>query len=323
LRIRPNLLFVSALLSSAMQASGQDVRDLHTAVLRDTAVLQLGLDGCVRVHHVWKRQIMAAHQAAALPVEDRSARILELVYRPFASFWSGYVGNEAAFIRMNGRINLAADPRSRVPIDADIGALMLDATRREIEASGKRACADWYLLYGPGFTNLGGLSTGAMLIDFLGLPRTNPVEDVRLTLPHELNHISFGAGHRSDPDAGTLLSSVIAEGLGSWYADLFWGDRVTPAQALGYTEPEWQWALAHEKELWAAAEPLLSSKERATLDRFRSARARVIPEGPAKVGYFLGYRIVDAYVKRHGESAWRALFDLPIAQILRDSGYRP
>jgi uncharacterized protein YjaZ len=141
------------------------------------------------------------------------------------------------------------------------------------------------------------------------VPQTNPLENIRLLLPHELNHISFGAGHRDDPDTGTLLSSIIAEGLGSWYADLYWGDAVTPAQALGYSEAEWQWALAHEAELWAAAQPLLSSRERAVHAR--------------KVGYFLGYRIVDAYVKRHGTSSWQMLFELPMAKILQDSGYAP
>jgi uncharacterized protein YjaZ len=104
---------------------------------------------------------------------------------------------------------------------------------------------------------------------------------------------------------------------------LYWGDAVTPAQALGYSEAEWQWALAHEAELWAAAQPLLSSRERAVHDRFRSANTRIIAEGPRKVGYFLGYRIVDAYVKRHGTSSWQMLFELPMAKILQDSGYAP
>jgi hypothetical protein len=89
-----------------------------------------------------------------------------------------------------------------VPVEADIGALMLDATPREIEASGRRSRADWYLLIGSGVTTLGGLFGGTMIIDFFGLPRTDPVENVRL-VPHELNHISFGAGHRDDPDIGT------------------------------------------------------------------------------------------------------------------------
>jgi hypothetical protein len=301
----------------------QGLADLHARVMNDSAVVEAGLDGCVRLHHVWKRQIIAAHEASALPLEQRQERVLSTAYRPFANFWQGYVGNEAAYLRMTLRNNLAEDPRAALPLQANIGELVIESTRREMEASGRRACAVWYLAFGSGVTNLGGFRDGSMVVDFFGLPRTDALENIRLILPHELNHISFGAGHRDDPDSGTLLSSIIAEGFGSWYADFYWGDQVTPGKAVGYTEEEWQWALAHEAELWAAAQPLLSSRERAVHDRFRSASTRILPEGPGKVGYFLGYRIVDAYVKRHGASSWRALFELPLARILQESGYAP
>lgn len=317
--------FLSALLllSAPAAATGQTFAELYDAVVKDTATLQVSPDSCVRLNHVWKRQIVAVFETRDSAPEYRQSRLLELAYRPFARFWSGYVGNDSAFVRMSQRRDLATDGRNNLPVRADVAALVLDATRRDFEASGYRACADWYLVFGSGVANLGGLSGRMMLIDFFGVPPTNAVENIRLTLPHEMNHISFGRGHAADPDAGNLLSSIIAEGFASWYADLYWGAEVSAAAALGYSEAEWIWALEHERLLWQAAEPLLKSRDRSVHDRFRAARARIVPEGPGKAGYFLGYRIVDAYVKRHGDDSWRRLFTLPVAQILRESGYSP
>jgi uncharacterized protein YjaZ len=46
----------------------------------------------------------------------------------------------------------------------------------------------------------------------------------------------------------------------------------------------------------------------------------VRPGAPGKVGYYLGYRIVEEYVRRRGPDAWRELYDLPLAEILARSG---
>ena len=292
----------------------------------DTVVTESALGGCVRVHHLWKPQLAAVTKTAAGSAE-RTEALLATVYRPYQQFWAGYLGakDDAGFTRwIREAWTLENDPRRDIPLSADLGAMIVDATRRVATLMQReQACSDWYLVYGPGWTNMGGLTGIGMVADFLGMPRERGVDDFRAYLPHEVAHVAWGAGHRGDQDAGTLLERIVGEGFATWFSDMYWGDSLSAAQALGYSDEELQRAFAHEHELWAVATPLLSARDRRTLDRFAAVRERVLPGAPGKAGYFIGYRIVDAYVTRHGPESWRDLIDMPFTQILARSGYAP
>jgi uncharacterized protein YjaZ len=43
--------------------------------------------------------------------------------------------------------------------------------------------------------------------------------------------------------------------------------------------------------------------------------------GPAAGGYFIGFRIVSAYVARHGPKSWADLIGMAPRDVLRRSGY--
>jgi len=73
--------------------------------------------------------------------------------------------------------------------------------------------------------------------------------------------------------------------------------------------------------LTTAARPYLGSRIRADLNRFASRSERLIDSGPPAVAYFLGFRIVQAYVTKHGAASWTDLIDLPVRQVLSRSGY--
>jgi uncharacterized protein YjaZ len=88
-----------------------------------------------------------------------------------------------------------------------------------------------------------------------------------------------------------------------------------------YSDAEWEWALAHERELVAAVRPLLGSRARADTDLIASRSSHLIEGAPGATGYFLGLRIVEAYVARHGTDSWKDLYDLPAGVVLRRSGY--
>jgi hypothetical protein len=296
---------------------------LYDAVAQDTAAEQSERNGCLRLHHIWKRQVSSSQRTTGLAADAQVDDMVKSVYRPYVSFMSGYVGDENAFRRgasSRGKFDPDADARILVPAQLDIGPLMLRTLDRMEAFTGRRACGEWYLLYGPGYANLGGLSTGGMFIDFFGLPRSRPAENLRLTLPHEYNHLIFAAGHRNDPDSRTLLYRMINEGFATYIADQYWGDSLTTADALGYTAAELDSARVREAQIWEMARPVFASTERAVNDRWFSARTRLQPGLPGKIGYFLGYQVAAAYVKKHGEGSWKRLFDLPVAEILRESG---
>jgi uncharacterized protein YjaZ len=156
-----------------------------------------------------------------------------------------------------------------------------------------------------------------MVLDLLGLPTRDPIGDVRFVLPHELNHLLF-----SRPEASsTLLYRMIDEGFATFVADEYWGADLSPADALSYTEDEWRWAVEHEAELWQQALPNLVSTDRKILDRFLAVNQRVIDGAPGKIAYFLGYRIVEDFVRRNGSLSWRKLYEMPPDELVSSTRF--
>lgn len=165
---------------------------------------------------------------------------------------------------------------------------------------------------------MGGLGTGEMLVDFFGI--TDIEEDLSIYLPHEVAHVLY-AGRPVDPDDGTLLASILSEGFATYFSVVFHEGRVSPAQALGYSTDEWNWAEANEARLWGIAAPDLATRDEERIRVFRAAGERILPDAPGKIGYFIGYRIVESYVARHGPGSWVDFFDLPLNELVRRSGY--
>ncbi len=318
------LLALVLAVAGAGPLSAQTLAALDSAVRRHPELDERRLGGCVVVHHLWKREIRALARTAGAAPEERLAALVQDVYLPDSAFWAGYVGDEGAFIDWaRKRFDLEDDPRRGLPLLVDPGPLIEETTRRVRDLTGLAGCATWTILYGPGWTDAGGLGRLGMVVDYFGPPRQPDPEHLRLILPHELQHVVYAAAHSTDRDAGTLLQRMVDEGFASYLAVVYWRGQLSPAAAVGYTSDEWAWALAHERELWLVAAPRLHSRERRDVEPFRRADTRVFPGGPTKVGYFLGYRIVEEYVRRHGRDSWRNLYHLPLARILEESGFDP
>jgi hypothetical protein len=316
----PGLAILVIACAEAPAVPPEGLPDLYAAVMADPEVEHTDADGCVRVHEIWKIQVRAVHETAGGSGRERTRALVEDVYRPFEGFWRGYLGDEGDFRRWAGRrFDLAGDPRSGIPLETDPVELIEDATARMEELTGRRGCADWFVVYGPGWANLGVVGGAGLVVDFFGMPREKGAADFRAYLPHEVNHVIDGRS--GGPSAGTLLASMVGEGFASFVTVLFFGQEMSPAAALGYSAEEWVWAVEHEGEILAAVRDRLMTRDPDEIRPFRSASARPIEGGPAKIGYFVGYRIVEAYVARFGPESWLELYDLDAAEILERSGY--
>lgn len=249
-------------------------------------------------------------------------RMVREVYTPHADFWRGYVGDESAF-REHVAFPLLGESH---PIRKRIGAVLdlrLDSLFTATEAwvarvSGLRPRGHWVMVFGPGTTDMGGIGDRAMLVDFTR--QSVRRSDVEAILPHELVHQVHGL-RRRDPDRGTVLERVIAEGVAVYAAWVHGGGSRSEAQSLGYSDEEWNAALANEAALVAAIAPRLASRERSDLDRVASRSERLLPTGPPAAGYFVGFRIVQRYVARHGASSWTQVLRRPVGEALKRSGH--
>jgi uncharacterized protein YjaZ len=110
----------------------------------------------------------------------------------------------------------------------------------------------------------------------------------------------------------TLLRIAIREGSADFVAELISG---------GHTNPRaHEYGLRHERELWTAFQKEMHQRELGAWMFYRPAKR----EWPANLGYFMGYRIAQAFYERHPDKreALRAILGVTdYEQFLHDSRY--
>ncbi len=174
--------------------------ELFEAVAAEPALYESAMDGCIQVHNVWKAQVRAVHLTARRSITDRVDMLRDSVYTPYSEFWDGYLGR--GFDRWVRRhFDLAGHPAGTNPTRTHFLGVIADVTARAEEITGLRGCAEWYLVYGPGYASMGGLSDGRMLVDFfaLGLGDDFNTDDMRRVVSHEVAHVL--RGQASQPEA--------------------------------------------------------------------------------------------------------------------------
>lgn len=319
-------LLLSALALFAATAAHAQPFDAATIdALRALPAEQVLAGGSLRVVNVYRTEALVLHEMAGQPAEAVVDRLAREVYAPHRTFWDGYIGDEANFrewaaetlLDTTTAIYTQLAPLGRVPLDS----LYEDAAAWLFAETGRQPEGTWYLVVGPGWTNMGGMSDGMMVVDFTKMEPDAAA--IAAILPHELTHQVHGPAltRAGDPDRGTVLHRIISEGFATYVATVHSHGAMTPAQALWYSPAEWDWGVQHEAELWAAAQPLLSSTSREDIGRVADRQDQLIEGSPTAAGYFLGVRIVQAYVARHGADSWKELFDLPVREVVARSGF--
>ena len=192
-------------------------------------------DSSLRIVNVYGLEALAVRE---LSHQSRSAVLDQLardVYRPYASFWKGYMGDEARFREWAEASLFASDH----PVNTNLAGILnlrLDSLFTAsanwlVKASGRRPRGVWYIVFGPGWTDMGGFTDGTMLVD---LSKVEPDREAfELKLAHELTHMVHGASTGgTDPDGGTVLQRTISEGLASYAAYVYAAGRRTPSIRL-------------------------------------------------------------------------------------------
>ncbi|MDO7845446.1 DUF2268 domain-containing putative Zn-dependent protease [Hymenobacter sp. M29] len=122
--------------------------------------------------------------------------------------------------------------------------------------------------------------------------RCAPVSEMPSLMVHELVHRNQG------PQDGTLLSYALNEGMADFVAELVTGHNPN-ARLHPYGN-------AHEKQLWADFQKeMLGSNS----DNWLANGKQETPEKPCDLGYYVGYRIVQAYYNQQPDKK-QALADI-------------
>jgi hypothetical protein len=97
----------------------------------------------------------------------------------------------------------------------------------------------------------------------------------------------------------------------------------------GYSALQFEWALRNEYDLWAffVGQKLLYNTNPKVYLKFihdGNTTSGFPKEAPARLGPFVGWKIVRAYMAKHADTSLKQLFELQDAQkILQESGYNP
>jgi hypothetical protein len=164
-----------------------------------------------------------------------------------------------------------------------------------------------------------GLLVGVEVFGVTGRAVTDEFPAAAVPVIHTFDRIPFVVAHElvhlQQPPSGpnTLLASALREGGADFIAELVTG---TPPDEHHYT-----WGMANERTVWERFAPAMHHAD--TSDWIANNHTAT-DEWPAALGYFVGYRIAQAYHERAGDKLQAArdllMLDDPLA-ILQASGY--
>jgi gliding motility-associated lipoprotein GldB len=132
------------------------------------------------------------------------------------------------------------------------------------------------------------------------------------------------------PRNRTFLSRMVYHGK-----ELYLKDKLIPqtsdAQKMNYTEDEMVWAQENEEQIWRyfVERELLYSTD-SELDRrfldpapFSKFQLELDSESPGRLGRFMGWQIVRAFMDKNPEVTLTELLDIPADEIFKKSNYKP
>ena len=132
------------------------------------------------------------------------------------------------------------------------------------------------------------------------------------------------------PKDRTFLSKIIYHGK-----VLYLKDKVLPmtsdARKMGYSQEQYDWAEVNEEQIWRyfIENELLYSTDRELEPRFldlapfsKFALELIDKEAPSRIGRFIGWQIVKAYMDRT-ELTPQQLLAVPAEEIFREANYKP
>ncbi|WP_190811285.1 gliding motility lipoprotein GldB [Flagellimonas sp. S3867] len=131
------------------------------------------------------------------------------------------------------------------------------------------------------------------------------------------------------PRNRTFLSRMVHYGKELYLKDKLL-PQITDAQKIGYTDEEIQWARENEEQMWryfVENELLYSTKselDRRFLDPapFSKFRLELDSESPGRVGRYIGWQIVRAFMDKN-DITLQQLLGLPADEIFNKSKYKP
>ncbi|MFZ9031973.1 MAG: DUF2268 domain-containing putative Zn-dependent protease [Robiginitalea sp.] len=253
------------------------------------------------------------------------------LYYPYQEVWDGYLGKIETFdavaehygVRIIGQLNEKNKLFYSESNEDSLIESFFKVRDGMKELTGYTPKGKWYLLYGPSVANLGGVGAGVMFIDF-GFPENKDLSSVINWFPHELNHQIYA--NQNKDTAHDALELCIDEGFAVYVNKLYWNtiggkEDYSVAMSLDYSEEELAYAeqelnfiLTYFKENYLSTDVNIKNN-------FGSRSAKLKENLPGAIGYLIGFKIVEHYVKIYGQDSWKDIYTLSSEEVLKKSEF--
>lgn len=134
----------------------------------------------------------------------------------------------------------------------------------------------------------------------------------------------------SYPRDRSFLSRMVYYGK-----ELYLKELLLPSEPIhirfNYSEEDFNWAIANEEQMWRfIVENEFVYSTDSELDRrfldpapFSKFGLELDSESPGRLGRFIGYQIIKAYMEKHSDTKLKNLLAMPADRILKESNYKP
>lgn len=275
----------------------------------------------LQVYDISQQQLRVMEKYKVLDSASRARIFIDSIYTPYKDFWNGYAGNadDVAGWLADALTTLPEWQKKNKLISGTVLSKQLRKVAKELQTmTGYAPAGRWYIVYGPAWTDLGGLGDFAMLIDLAHASNTSN-EKIEQLFPHELTHQIMT--HVNKHKDTTAISTIIGEGFAVWMNQQYWKNKLTLADNLGYTSTELELC---DKNIATLKNFLATNKysaDKGMINVFRNRNEKLNDKLPGAIGYYLGYKIVESYVQKNGADSWKDIFIKSPREIYENSGF--
>ncbi|TDO20301.1 DUF2268 domain-containing putative Zn-dependent protease [Pedobacter duraquae] len=284
------------------------------------------------VHNLFKSQVLAHRDSGKYD----SLMILNGVYLPHKKLWDNCYGtifgseNASRFNTTAGMMawnrTLYLDNKTlfndkiRKLLAMNLDSILTVNLRKFNKMAGYKPKAVISIL----FTPIQGIGFGGCDATQFALELNYINNDLDYTInkgiPHELNHLAYEPNRMKDPKHDTALAQTIDEGFACYFTWVFFNGAISKHQAVeNMSAADWNWYLTHEKEIFQKVNKYFDETGENPL--LRNNKFKLFPDVPKTLFYWLGFRIVEAYVQNNGSDSWKDLYRLPSGEIFKRSRY--
>ena len=252
--------------------------------------------------------------------DDFNKILIDSIYFPNAKFWKGYLGDENAFLNWfneKGKIQIETwNINSKNINPADLTFKLKQTAVEMYKLTGFLAKGEWNIIYGPAWTNLGGFDDGTMLID-LANNSNHSFDHIIEFYPHELNHQIYA--HSQNNTENIALNKIIDEGFATYVSFIFHKKVNTVAKELGYSDDDFKFCKENENELLNLLKDNYDKSDKELSRKFSNRSYKFKEDYPGAIGYYIGFRIVEEFVKHNGEDSWKKIYKMAPREVLSKS----